>query len=291
MFQPQEDGIGGPGLQPGLLGQLQTVHPPGRITQQNNLNDQSSTGVGAVWDRYYAMLPNKNKVIAYISLVADQSGGNDLCQASDTSVSLTSATMDSWSATRWITRIANQNGMMATALAQARSCGFTVFYWAHDVHLWDGTIPFTTYASCITPAGTATAPANLALTGTVTASTTVSGFPASNTNDGNQNTYWQATGSTATLTLYLAQAAPIGRIVLELPQAWGARSQTIEVDASTNGSTWTTLAPSATYQFTAGSNTVTLSCPAATESYLRLDISGNTVQGAPQVAEFQAYSS
>ncbi len=33
-------------------------------------------------------------------------------------------------------------GMMASALRQARSCKFTVFYWAHDVHLWDGTIPF-----------------------------------------------------------------------------------------------------------------------------------------------------
>jgi hypothetical protein len=39
--------------------------------------------------------------------------------------------------------------MMATALAQARSCGFTVFYWAHDIHLWDGTIPFTTYTTMI----------------------------------------------------------------------------------------------------------------------------------------------
>jgi hypothetical protein len=84
--------------------------------------------------------------------------------------------MDSWSATRWITRIAHQygllaggenpgyglpasldsfyvntssTGMMASALRQARSCGFTVFYWAHDVHLWDGTIPFTTYATMI----------------------------------------------------------------------------------------------------------------------------------------------
>jgi hypothetical protein len=36
--------------------------------------------------------------------------------------------------------------MMAGALRQARSCGFTVFYWAHDVHLWDGTIPFSRYA-------------------------------------------------------------------------------------------------------------------------------------------------
>jgi len=78
---------------------------------------------------------------------------------------------------------------------------------------------------------------------------------------------------------------------MELPQNWGTRSQTIEVDGSTDGRTWTTLVPSATYQFTAGSNAVTLSGSPATVSYLRLDISGNNVQGAPQLAEFQAYSS
>jgi hypothetical protein len=167
----------------GFTGYYETVTPgsgsrPDYLAseEQHNLNDQSTTGVGAVWNLYYAQLPVKTRVIAYISSVADQSGGNDSCQASDTSVSLTSATMDSWSATRWISRIAHQNGlltggenpgyglpasldsfyvntsstgMMASALRQARSCGFTVFYWAHDVHLWDGTIPFTTYATMI----------------------------------------------------------------------------------------------------------------------------------------------
>ena len=39
--------------------------------------------------------------------------------------------------------------MMASALRQVRSCKFRVFYWAHDVHLWDGTIPFTQYAAMI----------------------------------------------------------------------------------------------------------------------------------------------
>jgi len=325
----------------GFTGYYETVTPgsgtrPDYLAQeeQNNLNDQSTTGVGAVWNLYYAMLPNRTNVIAYISSVADQSGGNDSCQSSDDSVSLTSSTMDSWSSARWISRIANQynlpvggenpgyglpasldsfytntssTGMMASAIRIAVSCNFKVFYWAHDIHLWDGTLSFSLYTSSIAPytTGTATpsatptasttptasATGNLALTGTVTASNTLSGFPASGANDGNQNSYWQAADSTTTLTLHLAQAAPIGRIVLELPQNWGTRSQTIEVDGSTDGRTWTTLVPSATYQFTAGSNTVTLSGSPTTVSYLRLDISGNNVQGVPQLAEFQAYSS
>jgi hypothetical protein len=169
----------------GFTGYYQTVTPgsgtrPDYLTQteQQNLGRDGTTGVGAVWDRYYAMLPAKDRIMAYISSVADQSGNNDGGQASDTSLSLTDNTMDSWSATRWISRIAHHHGMlvggenpgyglpaslnscyvdtsgtgmMAAALRQARSCGFTVFYWAHDVHLWDGTIPFSLYASRIRP--------------------------------------------------------------------------------------------------------------------------------------------
>jgi hypothetical protein len=144
--------------------------------EQHDLPGDGTTGAGAVWDRYYAMLPGKARVIAYISSVADQSGHDDSCQPGDTSLPLTSTTMDSWSATRWISRIAagdglgtggenpgygvsaslnahytdrSSSGMMAGALRQARSCGFKVFYWAHDLQLWDGTLPFSLYSSKI----------------------------------------------------------------------------------------------------------------------------------------------
>jgi hypothetical protein len=168
----------------GFTGYYETVTPgsgtrPDDLTQteQQNLSNDGTTGVGAVWDRYYAMLPNKVNVIAYISSVADNSGGNDSCQPADTSLFLTDNTMDSWSATRWISRIAHQyslaaggenpgyrmpasldssytnatsTGIMAAALRQARTCDFKVFYWAHDIHLWDGTTPFSLYANMIT---------------------------------------------------------------------------------------------------------------------------------------------
>jgi hypothetical protein len=153
------------------------TRPDQLVTDENsNLPNDGTTGVGAVWQLYYANLPVKTNVIAYVSSVADQSGGNDLCTSTDDAQSLTSPALDAWSATRWITRIANQygmpvagenpglnlpasldtfytnttsTGMMASALAQARSCGFIAYYWAHDIHLWDGTIPFTTYATMI----------------------------------------------------------------------------------------------------------------------------------------------
>jgi hypothetical protein len=307
----------------GFTGTYQTVTPgsgtrPDYLAgeEQNNLAGQSTTGVGAVWDRYYAGLAGNPRVTAYISSVADQSGGNDTCQASDTSLPLTSTTMDSWSATRWITAIARHDnlpvggenpgyglpaslnsfyvnttstGMMATAIRQAQACGFTVYYWAHDIHLWDGTLPFSLYATDLSSGSTPPPPP--ALAGTLTASSTLSGYAAGNAGDGNQNSYWQATTATAALTLHLTQSAPVGRIVLELPANWGTRNQTIQVDTSTNGKNWTTAVSSKAYTFTSGTNTVTITVPTATLSYLRLDLSGNNVQGVPQLAEFQAYSS
>ena len=306
----------------GFNGYYETVTPgsgtrPDSLAQDElfNLADFGTTGMGAVWDRYYAMLPDKTNVIAYISSVADNSGGNDDCQPSDTSTPLSSPVMDSWSATRWISAIAHQNGlmvggenpgygmpamfdfdyrntssggMMADALRQAQSCGFQVFYWAHDVHLWDGTLPFSDYANSIAPY--ASPPDNLALAGSLSASSTQDGFPASNGNDNDLGSYWQAADPTATLTLQLAQPSPVDRVLLELPESWPTRQQTIEVDGSADGNTWTTLVPATTYTFTNGSNAIAISVPAGTQDDLRLDISGNTVMGAPQIAEFQAYS-
>jgi hypothetical protein len=197
---------------------------------------------------------------------------------------------------------AETNNCPAT-LAVGASCTATVTITPTAVQQYQGNLvfganpmnnPFAPYvvslsAAVYNPNG------NLALTATASADNTLAGFPASNANDGNQATYWQAANSTGVLTLALAKPAPVDRVVLELPQGWGDRDQTIEVDGSTDGSTWTTLVPSATYLFSAnnadGNNVVTISIPSdPTVSYLRLDVSNNTVQGAPQIAEFEAFS-
>jgi len=197
---------------------------------------------------------------------------------------------------------AETNNCPAT-LAVGASCTATVTITPTAVQQYQGNLvfdaspatnPFAPYvvslsAAVYNPNG------NLALTATASADNTLAGFPASNANDGNQATYWQAANSTGVLTLALAEPAPVDRVVLELPQGWGDRDQTIEVDGSTDGSTWTTLVPSATYLFSAnnadGNNVVTISIPSdPTVSYLRLDVSNNTVQGAPQIAEFEVFS-
>lgn len=146
-------------------------------TEAAGLANDGTTGVGAVWDRYYATLYKKANVIAYISSVADLSGNDDPCAAPDDTTPLTSPAMDSWSATRWISRIAvadnlliaGENpgygipatlnahytdttaaGMMADALRQARTCHFTAYYWAHDTHLYDGIQTLANYQAMIT---------------------------------------------------------------------------------------------------------------------------------------------
>jgi hypothetical protein len=168
----------------GFTGWYQLLTPgsgtrPDVLTQAEaaNLPADGTTNAGAVWQLYYANLTSKTHVMAYISSVADNSGANDTCQPGDDSLALTTPAMDSWSATRWIARIAHQydlpvagenpgyndpaslntfytnttsSGEMAISLAQARSCGFTVFYWAHDTDLHDGTLAFTDYAAAIT---------------------------------------------------------------------------------------------------------------------------------------------
>jgi hypothetical protein len=131
-------------------------------------------GVGAAWDRFYRLLAKKPRLMAYVSSMADGSGQNDSCRSDDRSIALADPVADSWSATRWISRIADEyglakggenpgwgdapqafyrdtsgTGLLATAVRQMTGCEFSVFYWAHDQQLWDGTVPFSAYADYI----------------------------------------------------------------------------------------------------------------------------------------------
>jgi hypothetical protein len=134
------------------------------------------TGVGAVWHVLYAGLPDKRRVVAFVSSLADRSGGDDSCKASDSGVAITDRAANSWSAARWIARLAHEHqlrlngenpgwnmpaelnahyadaarsGMMAASVRQMSSCGYQGMYWAHDDRLWSGPVSFDHYASLI----------------------------------------------------------------------------------------------------------------------------------------------
>ena len=137
-------------------------------------------------------------------------------------------------------------------------------------------------------------PENLALTATLTASSALPGFPATNANDGNDGSYWESQDGAAwpqTLTADLGAVQPTGQVVLTLPPNWGARTQTIAVLGSTDGSTFTTLVPSTTYTFDPSTrNSVTIPLPAgAQERSLQLSVTGNTGWEAAQISEFEIY--
>ncbi|WP_436764524.1 fibronectin type III domain-containing protein, partial [Streptosporangium sp. V21-05] len=90
----------------------------------------------------------------------------------------------------------------------------------------------------------------------------------------------------------LGAAASVGRVVLKLPPqaAWQARTQTLSVQGSTNGSSFTTLAASAGHSFNpASGNTVTITFPAASTRYIQLTFTGNTGWTAAQLGELEVY--
>ncbi len=81
-------------------------------------------------------------------------------------------------------------------------------------------------------------------------------------------------------------------MILKLPPAaaWQTRTQTLAVQGSSNGSSFTTLKGSAGYAFNpASGNTVTIDFPAATARYVRLTVTGNTGWPAAQISELEVY--
>jgi hypothetical protein len=127
----------------------------------------------------------------------------------------------------------------------------------------------------------------------VTASSTNGPYAAANAVDGNTGTYWESSDSLPQwIQVDLGSAAAVNRLVLSLPAGWGARTQTITVTGSTDGSSFGTLAGSAGYTFDPGSgNSVTVTLPGASARFVRLSFAGNTGWPAAQLAQISAYAS
>ncbi|MFB7569781.1 discoidin domain-containing protein [Streptomyces sp. NPDC056165] len=120
-------------------------------------------------------------------------------------------------------------------------------------------------------------------------------YTPGNAVDGNANTYWESTNNAfpQSLTVDLGSNQAVRRLVLKLPpsSAWGARTQTITVQGSTDGSTYSTVVGSQGYRFDpATGNTATVSLPGNTNlRWLRLSVSANTGWPAGQFSEVEAY--
>ncbi|WP_199199251.1 discoidin domain-containing protein [Amycolatopsis sp. CA-128772] len=133
---------------------------------------------------------------------------------------------------------------------------------------------------------------NLARGKAISASGSQGGFPPSNANDGDANSYWESANNAfpQTLTVDLGAAASINKVTLKLPpsSAWGARTQTVTISGSTDGGSYTTLAGSRGYTFDpASGNTASVSFTATSQRFVRLTFTGNTGWPAGQVSEFE----
>ncbi|WP_433250755.1 discoidin domain-containing protein [Streptosporangium sp. CA-135522] len=141
----------------------------------------------------------------------------------------------------------------------------------------------------------AVADPNLAAGKTASASSANAPYTAGNVNDGNQATYWESANNTFPqwVQVDLGAAADVNKLVLKLPPAadWATRTQTLTVQTSTNGTTFSTVVASAGYSFDpATGNTVTIPVTATGTRYVRLNITSNSDSWpAGQLSEFEVY--
>ncbi|MEU2600840.1 glycosyl hydrolase family 28-related protein [Streptomyces hirsutus] len=115
--------------------------------------------------------------------------------------------------------------------------------------------------------------------------------------DGDANSYWESANHAfpQALTVDLGSSRAVRRLVLKLPPqaVWQARTQTLSVQGSTDGSAYTTVLAARDYRFDpATGNTVTVNLPSGPGlRHLRLHVTGNTGWPAAQFSEVEAYLS
>ncbi|MEV6740628.1 discoidin domain-containing protein [Streptomyces sp. NPDC051104] len=141
--------------------------------------------------------------------------------------------------------------------------------------------------------GSGTVSTNLAAGKATSESSHTQTYASSNVTDGNQSTYWESANNALPqwVQVDLGSQQSASRVVLQLPAGWGSRGQTLSLLGSTDGTTFSTVKASATYTFDpATSNTVTITFPATTQRYFRVNITANTGWPAGQISEFQVWN-
>jgi hypothetical protein len=136
-------------------------------------------------------------------------------------------------------------------------------------------------------------PTNLAAGRPTAESSHTDVYASGNVTDGNQSTYWESASNAFPqwVQVDLGSSQSAARVVLQLPASWGARDLTLSLLASTNGTSFTTVAGPATYTFSPSSNnTVTVTFPATSQRYWRVSITANTGWPAGQVSELQVWN-
>jgi hypothetical protein len=121
-------------------------------------------------------------------------------------------------------------------------------------------------------------------------------YGSGNAVDGDANSYWESANNAFPqwLQVDLGSALPARRVVVDLPPlaVWGARTQTVAVQGSTDGGGFSTLLGATAARFDpATGNTATLTLPdGATARYVRLVFTGNTGWPAGQASGLHVFA-
>ena len=193
---------------------------------------------------------------------------------------------------------AESNGC-GSSIAAGASCTVSVTFTPNAAGTRSGTLSVASSAAgspvTVALSGTGvTSTANLALHQPTSASGYTQTYAPGNAVDGDANSYWESTDNAFPqwIQVDLGSAKSISKIVLDLPpsSAWGARTQTLSVLGSSDGSSFSTIVGSANYTFDpATGNTVTISFASASARYVRLNFTANTGWPAGQLSELQIF--
>ncbi|MGS2648802.1 discoidin domain-containing protein [Streptosporangium sp. LJ11] len=120
------------------------------------------------------------------------------------------------------------------------------------------------------------------------------GYGTANTVDGNAATYWESANNAfpQSLTVDLGATCRIYQVEMALPPSWGARTQTLSIEGSTDGVTYRPIAGSRAYAFNpASGNAVSTSFNMVAVRYVRLVFTANTAWPAGQLSELRVLAS
>ncbi|PVE04287.1 discoidin domain-containing protein [Streptomyces scopuliridis] len=134
---------------------------------------------------------------------------------------------------------------------------------------------------------------NIAAGRTAAASATSGDGTARNVTDGDQSTYWEGDGKKFPQWVQtdLGSSKRVDQVVLKLPAGWESRKQTLSLQGSADGTSFSTLKSSATYSFRKGAgNKVTVSFPATKARFVRANITGNTAGKKAQLSELEVHT-
>ncbi|GAA3019333.1 CARDB domain-containing protein [Streptomyces fulvorobeus] len=133
---------------------------------------------------------------------------------------------------------------------------------------------------------------NLALGKTARAGGAHGTYLAGNVTDGSQQSYWEGPAGSFPqwVQVDLGGNVRADRVALKLPTGWETRNQTLQVQGSTDGSGFSTLAASGARTFDpARANAVNIGFTAATVRFVRVQVSANSGWNAAQLSELEVY--